>query len=49
MPSGLVFLRELLREVPLIDMGFRFCRSARLGPLRLNYRFARLRLPQGWS
>jgi hypothetical protein len=30
-------------------MGFRFRRSARLGPLRFNYRFAGLRLQQGWA
>ena len=30
-------------------MGFRFRRSARLGQLRFNYRFAGLRLQQGWS
>ena len=29
-------------------MGFRFRRSTRLGPLRFNYRFAGLRLRQGW-
>ena len=29
-------------------MGFRFRRSTRLGPLRFNYRFAGLRLQQGW-
>ena len=29
-------------------MAFRFRRSTRLGPLRFNYRFAGLRLQQGW-
>jgi hypothetical protein len=48
MPAGLVFIRRLLRQEPLIAMGFRFRRSARLGPLRFNYRFAGLRLQQGW-
>ncbi len=48
MPPGLVFIRQLLRQEPLIAMGFRFRRSARLGPLRFNYRFAGLRLQQGW-
>jgi hypothetical protein len=37
MPAGLVFLRQLLRQEPLIVMGFRFRRSARLGPLRFNF------------
>ena len=37
MPPGLVFLRRLLRQEPLIAMGFRFRRSARLGPLRVNF------------
>jgi hypothetical protein len=32
----LVQLRQLLREKSLITMGFRFRRSARLGPLRFN-------------
>ena len=48
MPAGLVFIRQLLRQEPLIAMGFRFRRSTRLGPLRFNYRFAGLRLRQGW-
>jgi hypothetical protein len=30
-------LRQHLRPEPLIDMGFRFRRSARLGPLRFNF------------
>ena len=37
MPAGLVFIRRLLRQEPLIAMGFRFRRSARLGPLRFNF------------
>jgi hypothetical protein len=37
MPVGLVFIRRLLRQEPLIAMGFRFRRSARLGPLRFNF------------
>jgi hypothetical protein len=37
MPAGLVFIRRLLRQKPLIAMGFRFRRSARLGPLRFNF------------
>ena len=37
MPSGLVFIRWVLRQEPLIAMGFRFRRSARLGPLRFNF------------
>lgn len=47
MPAGLVFIRRLLRQEPLIVMGFRFRRSARLGQLRFNYRDAGLRLQQG--
>ena len=30
-------------------MGFRFRRSARLGPLRFNFGKAGLRLQQGWA
>ena len=37
MPAGLVFIRRLLRQEPLIAMGFRFRRSTRLGPLRFNF------------
>ena len=37
MPAGLVFIWQLLRQEPLIAMGFRFRRSARLGPLRFNF------------
>jgi hypothetical protein len=37
LPAGLVQLRQLLRQEPLIAMGFRFRRSARLGPLRFNF------------
>ena len=37
MPAGLVFLRQLLRQEPLIAMGFSFRRSTRLGPLRFNF------------
>jgi hypothetical protein len=37
MPAGLVFIRQLLRQEPLIAMGFRFRRSTRLGPLRFNF------------
>jgi hypothetical protein len=37
MPPGLVFIRWVLRQEPLIAMGFRFRRSARLGPLRFNF------------
>ena len=37
MPAGLVFIRWLLRQEPLIAMGFRFRRSTRLGPLRFNF------------
>jgi hypothetical protein len=37
MPAGLVFIRRLLRQEPVIAMGFRFRRSARLGPLRFNF------------
>ena len=33
----MVQLRQLLREKPLIAMGFRLRRSARLGPLRFNF------------
>jgi hypothetical protein len=36
-PAGLVQLGELLHQEPLIAMGFRFRRSARLGPLRFNF------------
>ena len=49
MPPGLVFILRLLRQEPLIAMGFRFRRSARLGPLHFNYRFAGLWLQQGWA
>ena len=48
MPAGLVFIWWVLRQEPLIAMGFRFRRSTRLGPLRFNYRFAGLRLQQEW-
>ena len=34
---GVLRHRELLRQEPLIAMGFRFRRSARLGPLRFNF------------
>ena len=37
MPVGLVFIRRLLRQEPLIAMAFRFRRSTRLGPLRFNF------------
>ena len=37
MPAGLVFIWCVLRQEPLIAMGFRFRRSARLGPLRFNF------------
>jgi len=37
MPAGLVFIWRLLRQEPLIAMGFRFRRSTRLGPLRFNF------------
>ena len=37
MPAGLVFIWWVLRQEPLIAMGFRFRRSARLGPLRFNF------------
>jgi len=37
MPAGLVFIRRLLRQEPLITMGFRFRRSTRLGSLRFNF------------
>jgi len=37
MPAGLVFIWQLLRQEPLIAMGFRFRRSTRLGPLRFNF------------
>jgi hypothetical protein len=37
MPAGLVFIWWVLRQEPLISMGFRFRRSARLGPLRFNF------------
>ena len=37
LPAGVLKLRELLRQAPLIAMGFRFRRSARLGPLRFNF------------
>ncbi len=37
MPARLVFIWQLLRQEPLIAMGFRFRRSTRLGPLRLNF------------
>jgi len=37
LPAGLVQLGELLHQEPLITMGFRFRRSARLGPLRFNF------------
>ena len=37
MPAGLVFIRWVLRQEPLIAMGFRFRRSTRLGPLRFNF------------
>jgi hypothetical protein len=33
----LVFIWRLLRQEPLIAMGFRFRRSTRLGPLRFNF------------
>jgi hypothetical protein len=33
----LVFIWQLLRQEPLIAMGFRFRRSTRLGPLRFNF------------
>ena len=35
--AGLDQLRELLRQEPLIAMGFRFRRSDRLGPRRFNF------------
>ena len=35
--TWLVQLGQLLRQEPLIAMGFRFRRSARLGPLRFNF------------
>ena len=35
--AGLVQLRQLLHQEPLIAMGFRFHRSARLGPLRFHF------------
>ena len=37
MPAGVVFIRRLLRQEPLIAMAFRFRRSTRLGPLRFNF------------
>ena len=37
MPARLVFIRWVLRQEPLIAMGFRFRRSTRLGPLRFNF------------
>jgi hypothetical protein len=37
MPAGLVFIRWVLRQEPLIAMAFRFRRSTRLGLLRFNY------------
>ena len=37
MPPWLVFIRRLLRQEPVIAMGFRFRRSARLGTLRFNF------------
>lgn len=37
MPAGLVFIWWVLRQEPLIAMGFRFRRSTRLGPLRFNF------------
>ena len=37
MPAGLVFIRWVLRQEPLIAMPFRFRRSTRLGPLRFNF------------
>ena len=37
MPAWLVFIWQLLRQEPLIAMGFRFRRSTRLGPLRFNF------------
>jgi hypothetical protein len=37
MPTGLVFNWWVLRQEPLIAMGFRFRRSTRLGPLRFNF------------
>ena len=37
MPARLVLIRQLLRQEPLIAMGFRFRRSTRLGPLRFNF------------
>jgi len=37
MPARLVFIWQLLRQEPLIAMGFRFRRSTRLSPLRFNF------------
>ena len=37
MPPGLVFIWWVLRQEPLIAMGFRFRRCTRLGPLRFNF------------
>ncbi len=37
LPAWLLQLWRLLRQEPLIAMGFRFRRSTRLGPLRFNF------------